>query len=198
MGFFTDLLADVDKKEAAAAAAAPPLRPQKRKFSSSAAADAEERAAKAPKTAGLSQYFHEPYDIRHNPNLLRANTFDKTPPTYHDGPRDGAGLGPLIPCQTHAAMLRGKLDCVLAEKQRLESDFADGVAVREKARQQLTLHERGQKRFLAERGEGGMGVWLQGKAMIRTCLADAERRIERVRKEAKVRGLRALAEEEEE
>ncbi|KAK5124953.1 hypothetical protein LTR85_001143 [Meristemomyces frigidus] len=191
MGFFTDLLADVDKKPVD-----PPPRPQKRKFSSSAAEDAEERAAKALKTAGLSQYFNEPYDIRHNPNLLRANAFDKTPSTYHHGPRDGSGLGPLIPYATHAAMLRGKLHCVLAEQSRLEREYEGARGVRERAREQLTLHERGQRRFLAERGEGAMLVWLQGKSMIRSCLADAEMRIERVRQEAAVRRLWGLLEEE--
>lgn len=178
MGFFTDLLTDVEQKSQSTNQA----HQLKRKLST-----ADEAPAWKAARHEVSQHYNVPFDIHPDHLICKAADFETTPLTYEHGPRHGAGLGPLISYLTHAAIVGSKLNVMLADKLRLEDEYEDAVAEREDAKQELGAHRNGQRRFLQARGEDGVKQWAEAAGVIRAYLREAERKIERVREEARVR-----------
>ncbi|KAK3707723.1 hypothetical protein LTR37_011900 [Vermiconidia calcicola] len=120
-------------------------------------------------------------------DLIRSHSSPQhgicTPKNYSDGPRDGRPKGPIIPYNTHASMLDGRLKTTLVDKQELEQAFTAAASMHNDADRRLKLHILDQKDYLNRRG-GNMIQWKKLKDEIEQTIQGAEAHMKKAREEA--------------
>ncbi|KAK5701722.1 hypothetical protein LTR97_004540 [Elasticomyces elasticus] len=180
MSFFASLLEDVETKGDKHGKNAPTqqsksLQPQERKRTISSPTCESEILL-----GTTSSFYEEPLNLSINTQTkLTTHCLQTTPPDYEHGPRTNSTNGPLVGYRVHARQIRAKLAKMIADEQRVATEYQTAVSELDEAQMEMDRHEgtRPPRRENRSAADGCYGAWMWERGQLKATLEGARARM---------------------